>query len=171
MRGIISKKKYVLVDFDLLIKLAEIKENNSKKSTLESVSIKELVVSENSPNVIENKFISNDNLELKNNLVEINLISDSEIRFSSEKKTKHYYKPYEKQKEDLNKNYELDLVSINILKPYNEDKVINYITEFSFASNKNIKKFSELMISDKRYKFYYSDFQRFKIYFKFSDSN
>jgi hypothetical protein len=165
-----SLDRYVLFDFNKAIELAKKTEESTKKTIKEIVVNKEEVSSTNSQNTDEEKITSNDYLDPKNNLALISLISNSEIRYSSEKKTKHYYRPYEKQKEEINKIYDLDLVSINILKPSNEDQVINYITEFSFASDKNIKKFSELMISDKQYKFYHSNSQKFKIYYKFSDS-
>jgi hypothetical protein len=162
--------KYVLFDFTKALELAKEAEINSKKIASVTVTEKEFVPSNISQNT-EVKAIVNDDLSQIDNTASVSFISNLEIRFSSERKTKQYYKPNEQQMEVFVKDFGFDLVSVNILKPKNDSQVINYITEFSFSSKSNINKFIEIMKSINEYEFFYNDSQKNKVYYKFSKTN
>lgn len=162
-------KKYVLFDLAEAIELAKEAEINSKKIALVTMNEKEVVALKDTPNVQKSP-ITNE-LDQKSNMAIASFISNLEIRFSSERKTKQYYKPNEQQMEVFVKNFGFDLVSVNILKPKNDSQVINYITEFSFSSNGKINMFIEIMKSINEYQFFYYDSEKNKVYYKFSNSN
>jgi hypothetical protein len=158
-----------LFDFSKALELAKNAKYTSSKAVEEKI---EPIISENTGNVVQNKAFITEDLSNKASLNIVDLISNSQVRLSSEKGSRYYYRVTRKNKDEFVKKYNLDLISYNYLRLHDKDEFKDYIQEFSFGSNRNIDRFIEIMNTAPFYKDYYKiyhkDLINFKVYYKYT---
>jgi len=149
---------------------------NSKVKIIESPQ--SLTVANNGSIIVENREKTpTDDVPLSDNptniasLDIINLIANSRRGLSSDKDSRYFYRGTRKRKDEFVKKYNLDLISLNYLFLHEKDEFEDHILEFSFASDKSMDKFIEVMYSapyyKDRYLYYYKDYKEFKVYYKY----